>query len=916
MDQSDSEVEKYSGQIPFIEIKGDEKNSSVKGFDASKFLERSQSEATLTVYNSCSSEIGTATSMENVSKEKDVLSGTKISETSKVYFDLSNLDEAESETNSTAVSNDVKVRFKLDQSFDTSPQKEESDVTQQNYPVSSSSSPSPSSRSVATSSLNEQTEVQEEKTVASFANTEEVPVCTFYTKYPLLVQQTHSQDSHQAWVLKTDNIKLRYQNYCYNLERSITALKRVSVDEEATYLRDILAILKDAWSFPVYGRDLAYCLCDIIRNEGILDMIVKNCDTECKETLMASISLLEQVMSTKNRETIAEDGLEKVVKMTYKNIGNCELAQETTGILENLFKVSNEVSAKVIEYGGLNVILYWCRSSNTKILRRCAKAFANLALFGGPENQEIMADRKVPEWLFPLAFMEDNLIRYYACLAIASLVSNKEIEASVIKSGTLELVFPFITSVKPAEFAKSDYFHRQGRDENWLQKLKPLLCSRRKESQALAAFHFAMEAGIKAKQGKQEIFYNIGVIEPLKKVASSPCTMVSKLAAEALQLIGEEVPHKLSQQVPLWTTEDVAHWLTEVGFKEYAQRFSDCQIDGDLLLQMEEEDLLESVEMKPRMTRKRFLRELVNLKVTADYSSYDPTSIDPWLMGILPELSQYTYQMLRNGMDRELLGTATDDELKAECGIKNGIHRRIILQHLDDLPNADQSILLRRSMDLGASLSLSTHPRPVDVFISYRRSTGSQLASLLKVHLQLRAFSVFLDIDRLRAGKFDENLLLNIKMAKHFILVLTPGSLDRCIGDNECLDWVHKEIVTALTAKCNIIPILDNCEWPEPEKLPEDMRPICFFNGIRWVHDYQEACISKLECFLNGTLKSQPERMPVFRSTSSTASLSQMRNESFDRSSLAAPNEAKPKPQKLVEKASSVRNLITLLEFY
>ena len=47
---------------------------------------------------------------------------------------------------------------------------------------------------------------------------------------------------------------------------------------------------------------------------------------------------------------------------------------------------------------------------------------------------------QVPEWLFPLAFSDDNSIRYYACLAISALVANKELEASVIKSGTLELV--------------------------------------------------------------------------------------------------------------------------------------------------------------------------------------------------------------------------------------------------------------------------------------------------------------------------------------------------------------------------------------------------------------------------------------------------------------------------------------------
>lgn len=64
--------------------------------------------------------------------------------------------------------------------------------------------------------------------------------------------------------------------------------------------------------------------------------------------------------------------------------------------------------------------------------------------------------------------------------------------------------------------------------------------------------------------------------------------------------------------------------------------------------------------------------------------------------------------------------------------------------------------------------------------------------SLLKVHLQLRGFSVFIDIERLRAGKFDENLLYSIKMAKNFILILTSNALDRCFGDADQKDWVHK----------------------------------------------------------------------------------------------------------------------------
>ena len=61
-----------------------------------------------------------------------------------------------------------------------------------------------------------------------------------------------------------------------------------------------------------------------------------------------------------------------------------------------MFKLSEETCTKVINLGGLDVILRWCRcGTDYSILRRCAKALANLALFGGAENQEIMSKHKV-----------------------------------------------------------------------------------------------------------------------------------------------------------------------------------------------------------------------------------------------------------------------------------------------------------------------------------------------------------------------------------------------------------------------------------------------------------------------------------------------------------------------------------------
>lgn len=58
----------------------------------------------------------------------------------------------------------------------------------------------------------------------------------------------------------------------------------------------------------------------------------------------------------------------------------------------------------------------------------------------------------------------------------------------------------------------------------------------------------------------------------------------------------------------------------------------------------------------------------------------------------------------------------------------------------------------------------------------------------------------------------------------------------------------------AALEQCNIIPITDSFTWPEPETLPEDMRNVCKFNGVRWIHDYQDACVEKVERFMRGEL--------------------------------------------------------------
>ncbi len=96
-------------------------------------------------------------------------------------------------------------------------------------------------------------------------------------------------------------------------------------------------------------------------------------------------------------------------------------------------------------------------------------------------------------------------------------------------------------------------------------------------------------------------------IEPLKHVAASPNAIASKFAAQALRLVGEDVPHKLTQQVPLWSTQDVRQWVIQNGFASVAEKFVESRVDGDLLLQLTDEMLKDDIGVTNGILRKRYV---------------------------------------------------------------------------------------------------------------------------------------------------------------------------------------------------------------------------------------------------------------------------------------------------------------------
>ena len=142
-----------------------------------------------------------------------------------------------------------------------------------------------------------------------------------------------------------------------------------------------------------------------------------------------------------------------------------------------------------------------------------------------------------------------------------------------------------------------------------------------------------------------------------------------------------------------------------------------------------------------------------------------------------------------------------------------------------------------------------------DVFISYRRENGAETAKHLRDVLTERGYRVFFDTDSLRSGNFNTQLYGVIDGCTDFILVLSPGALDRCVNEG---DWVRQELSYALSGNKNVIPILSG-GFRFPDTLPPDIEWVRWRNGIAVNVEYFDAMIEKLETFMH----SKPVRRRV-----------------------------------------------------
>ena len=150
------------------------------------------------------------------------------------------------------------------------------------------------------------------------------------------------------------------------------------------------------------------------------------------------------------------------------------------------------------------------------------------------------------------------------------------------------------------------------------------------------------------------------------------------------------------------------------------------------------------------------------------------------------------------------------------------------------------------------------------VFISYRRKDISWALAVYQ-YLTSQKYDVFFDYTNIPSGDFEQIIISNIRARAHFILILTPTTLDRCSDPN---DWVRREIETAMDEKRNIVPLFfDGFSFGLPnvtEKLTGRLADVKRYNGLDIPSGYFPEAMERLRVrYLNVPLSAVLHPVPT-----------------------------------------------------
>jgi hypothetical protein len=136
------------------------------------------------------------------------------------------------------------------------------------------------------------------------------------------------------------------------------------------------------------------------------------------------------------------------------------------------------------------------------------------------------------------------------------------------------------------------------------------------------------------------------------------------------------------------------------------------------------------------------------------------------------------------------------------------------------------------------------------IFISYRRKLSPFVARSIFENLISHKYDTFMDVESIDSGSFENIIFHQIAARTHFLVILTPGTLE---PTSKSGDWLRREVEHAITLKRNVVPVMaqgfefsKEAEHFPKGRFPGGVEELRGFNGIDVPHDYFDEAMCKL----------------------------------------------------------------------
>src|SRR5690606_34224743 len=108
-------------------------------------------------------------------------------------------------------------------------------------------------------------------------------------------------------------------------------------------------------------------------------------------------------------------------------------------------------------------------------------------------------------------------------------------------------------------------------------------------------------------------------------------------------------------------------------------------------------------------------------------------------------------------------------------------------------------------------------------------------------------FDAFMDFTGIPSGDFEKEIFNNIQARAHFLVLLTPTTLNRC---RDPQDLLRREIEEAMRSKRNIVPLfIEGFSFNSADcsaQLAGNLKMLRRYNGLSVPNEYFEAAMEKL----------------------------------------------------------------------